>query len=188
MTDTTLRTWLLLGALVAIFLAAAVTAVDATEDPAKPGWYTDPYGTGAAIQLYWDGTAWDLSDEGTRPLPTPTFRDPEEGVCEVDGEPGIVNIDGTCVTAAVYDETYSYENLATVPDPYYLGTDLYGEVSVADTAGLTVENTPEPASERPREFMGEELPSFREILALQEEAYDNPALMPLYLLAVDSVS
>lgn len=43
-----------------------------------------------------------------------TFYD--DGTCiEADGTPGLSSADGSCVTAADYDEMFSYENLSTIP-------------------------------------------------------------------------
>lgn len=79
-------------------------------------------------------------------VPTAALAD----TCEVDGEDGFTMADGVCMTPSLYDETFSAENLATVP------WHSDNSMSVADLYDLGTEK----ASERPRSFMGEELPTF----------------------------
>ena len=80
-----------------------------------------------------------------------------DGTCvEADGDVGLWSFTPPCFTTDVYDEVFSAENLATVPswfDP---------DVSVAEAVGLVGDTT--PASDRPRAFMGEVLPTFREVI------------------------
>ena len=70
-----------------------------------------------------------------------TFLD--NGSCIEGGEIGIARFDGSCLTAAEYDELYSVENLSTIPSAYD------PDVSIAEQAGL-VEEYDVPASEVPR--------------------------------------
>lgn len=87
----------------------------------------------------------------------PRYVDPASIVCEEDGAPGILTVDGTCMTAARYDAIFSYEALAATPSQ----TDP--SVSVAEAYGIKPDVK---ASERPREFAGESLPTFVEVLWL----------------------
>ena len=76
------------------------------------------------------------------------------GTCiEADGTPGLSQMDGQCITAADYDILFSYENLSTVEtfDPFD------GDTTVAERYNIEPGSQ---ASERPRSFMGQELPSF----------------------------
>ena len=78
----------------------------------------------------------------------------ENGTCvEADGTPGLSQMDGACVTAADYDEMFSYENLSTVEtfDPFD------GDTTVAEKYSIEPESR---ASERPRSFAGEQLDTF----------------------------
>lgn len=88
----------------------------------------------------------------------PTWIDPADTVCVEDGQPGMIVVDGSCLTAAEYDVIFSYEALDLIPSGVIDG------VSVADIYGLDP-NGPR-ASERPRSFMGEQLPTFTEVLWL----------------------
>ncbi len=65
----------------------------------------------------------------------------DNGTCiEADGTEGLSAADGECVTAADYDEMFSYENLSTIPSL------TQPDMSIAEEVGLE----PEPAaSERP---------------------------------------
>lgn len=67
----------------------------------------------------------------------------ENGSCtEADGTPGMARFDGTCTTAAEYDELFSVENLSTVPSA------LNPDISIAEEAGLVDDGV--VASEKPR--------------------------------------
>lgn len=76
------------------------------------------------------------------------------------GAPGILHPDGTCWTEQLYNDTFSDENLATVPSHTDPGR------SVADVSNLDTAASTHPA-ERPRYFAGVELPSFARIIAMQ---------------------
>lgn len=84
---------------------------------------------------------------------SPTFYD--DGTCQDEtGAWGVWSVTPPCYTTAVYDEVFSVENLSTVPshiDPTRPVADVY---HLGD----------EPASQRPRVFMGVELPTFAEVL------------------------
>ena len=85
------------------------------------------------------------------------------------GEPGLLVVD-VCYTVTIYDELYSVEALADVASLSIPGR------SVADVYALGSESPARPASERPRVFMGVEEPSYAELVARAEDAFDNPAL------------
>lgn len=78
--------------------------------------------------------------------------------CVEDGEPGLVNFLGECITATEYDELFGYEALSVTP--------LHGNtegVSVATAANITADSP--KASERRRVFMGVDQGSFAEVAA-----------------------
>ena len=59
------------------------------------------------------------------------------GICwEADGTEGISTAWGDCMTAADYDELYSYENLAVTPNAYD------PSISIADTYELVPDEVP----------------------------------------------
>ena len=78
---------------------------------------------------------------------------------EVTGEPGLMNGTGECITPAEYSDRFSSEALAEVPS-------LDGLGSIADVYGLT--SADDPAADRPREFAGVELLTFRELVTLHD--------------------
>lgn len=82
----------------------------------------------------------------------------DDGTCTDDnGEPGLYNGAGECITEAEYDKRFGYDNLATIPsyaDPTR---------SIAEVHGITPHD--DPASHRPRFFAGIELPSFARLIA-----------------------
>lgn len=76
----------------------------------------------------------------------------DDGTCLQDGQPGLVAIDGQCVTTDDYDDLFSQEALHAVPslsDP---------SRSVAEVYGITAG----PASTRVRVFQGVSQPTFAE--------------------------
>lgn len=78
---------------------------------------------------------------------------------EADGTEGVSTAWGECVTPADYDQTFSVEALSSVPSLTDPGR------SVSDVYQLTVASTT-AASERPREFQGDTLPSFVEVVRI----------------------
>ncbi len=84
-----------------------------------------------------------------------TFLD--GGVCvEADGTTGLSQADGQCVTPSDYDIMFSYDVLSQTPtfDPFD------GDQTVAEQYDIQ----PDVASERPRNFMGVEYPSFATVV------------------------
>lgn len=83
----------------------------------------------------------------------------DDGICwEADGTQGISTLDGQCVTAADYDELFSYEVLAST------ATHTSSTASVATTYGIAAQSG--NASERDRRFQGSFEPTFVEYVAL----------------------
>ena len=80
------------------------------------------------------------------------------GSCvEPDGSPGLVGIDGQCITAADYDIIFGYDNLAATPSLVIEGK------SVAEVYGIEPDEP--PASQRPiGEGLVETPRTFRQIV------------------------
>lgn len=76
--------------------------------------------------------------------------------CVENGVPGMAMFDGSCMTAAEYDETFSVEALSEVP---WSGP---ADVSVAEAYGLT--DAAIRPQDRPRSFGGVPMPTWGEVL------------------------
>ncbi len=67
---------------------------------------------------------------------------------------GIIMYDGVCMTVDLYNETFSFENLSTVPSL------AFPDLSVAEVYDIV--NDGIEAADRPRTFQGVPQPTFRD--------------------------